>query len=504
MADHASNIQMVKQLANPIPERQLVNEVKKTYARLVIAENKCIEVIKNISQMPVTTVISLHQSLLYEHHDFFIASQHPAASPVVRSQAEKYQMPGRMWHYGIHSCLELLLERLLATPFMQDHILGFIYFSYSMVTLLLEQVPNFKGTWFECLGDLARYRMAVEDTDVTVRDIWAEVSRYWYNQYLYQRSETGQIQHHLGVLSRSDTLQRLFYYSKALLSVDPFANARESMIQLFNPILSEPAGGHILITSFVAAHGVLFMRMPSEQFDARSKFFLVNLRQGFSRLGREAQQGIFITCCNIAAIFQYGEENGALATDFARNPSTSTADAYVNAMQWASTTGHIDLNEHPYTDFSSQFAFRASSLAFHTLIVILGQASEPTMHPTVHASLAFLWCLSLHPAAMQRLEPLVPWLILANYLNTLLQPNIDITKIEAESFPRIDGTPTQQLPEDLLIRGHIWSRLYYPAKFFDQTGVDNDRPLIEEPWTMLPRRHRCLWLGVRIATVCRT
>ncbi|KAJ6018559.1 hypothetical protein N7499_003236 [Penicillium canescens] len=72
MANHASNIQMAKQLANPIPEKQLVNEVEKTYARLVIAENKCIEVIKNISQMPITTVISLHQTLIYEHHDFLL------------------------------------------------------------------------------------------------------------------------------------------------------------------------------------------------------------------------------------------------------------------------------------------------------------------------------------------------------------------------------------------------------------------------------------------------
>ncbi|KAJ6038279.1 hypothetical protein N7499_004224 [Penicillium canescens] len=237
-----------------------------------------------------------------------------------------------------------------------------------MVTLLLEQVPNFKGTWFECLGDLARYRMAVKDTDVTVRDVWAEVSRYWYNQYLDQRSEPGRIQHHLAVLSRSDTLQRFFYYSKALLSVDPFANARESMIQLFNPILSAPADRHTLTTSFVDAHGVLFLRMPSEQFDAQSKFLLVNLRQEVSWL----------------AILQYGEENGAFAADFVHDPSTSTTDAYVNTKQWASTTAPIDLNRHCYTDFSSQFAFRASSLAFHTLIVILGQASEPSMHPALH------------------------------------------------------------------------------------------------------------------------
>ncbi|KAJ5317573.1 DNA/RNA-binding domain E.t1.c1-type [Penicillium antarcticum] len=504
-----ANPQMIKQLeTNPITEEHLTHEVRAIYDGLVKVEKKCIEVIKYLSQMGLrtelsqdqwSTVISLHRMLLHEHHDFFLASQHPSASPAVKHLAEKYAMPARMWRYGIHSCLELLRKRL---PASLDHMLAFIYLSYSTMTLLLESVPHFRGTWIECLGDLARYRMAVEDTDVTDRDIWAGVSKYWYNQDTDACPETGRIQHHLAVLSRPDTLQQFFYYTKALISVRPFANARVSIAQLFNPILSAPADRHTLITSFVAAHGALFMRMPVEHFVARSKFFLSNLRQEVSRLGREGQQGVFITSCNIAAIFQYGDNDGVFATEFTFDENT-TADAYAISRQWASTTTPIDPNNHQYTDLASQFAFRASSLAFHTLIIILGQAGDPNLHPSVHASMAFVWCLTLIPAAIQRLEPLVPWTILANYLNTLLRPDINIAKIEDESFPRIEDTTSQQLPEDFLIRGQTWSRLYYPGKFFEETAIEDDRPLIGEPSTMLPRRHRCLWLGVRIATFSR-
>ena len=103
-------------------------------------------------------------------------------------------------------------------------------------------------------------------------------------------------------------------------------------------------------------------------------------------------------------------------------------------------------------------------------------------------------------AAIQRLEPLVPWTRLADYLNTLLQPDTNIAKIEDESFPRIDDTMSQQLPEDFLIGGRAWSQLYYPTDLMRQ-AIGDDRTLIEEPSTMLPRRHRYLWLGVRIATV---
>lgn len=36
------------------------------------------------------------ENLLVQHHDFFLATQHPAASPAIRNLAIKYAMPSRM------------------------------------------------------------------------------------------------------------------------------------------------------------------------------------------------------------------------------------------------------------------------------------------------------------------------------------------------------------------------------------------------------------------------
>ena len=84
-------------------------------------------------------------------------------------------MPARMWRHGIHSFLELLRQRLLHSL---EYMLTFIYLSYSMMALLYETVPAFEDTWIECLGDLSRYRMAIEDDDIRDREgiqhqIWA-------------------------------------------------------------------------------------------------------------------------------------------------------------------------------------------------------------------------------------------------------------------------------------------------------------------------------------------
>ena len=116
---------------HPITEEQLINEVRGIYAGLVMVEKKCIEIDKEqsesnseLSHQQWQTLISLHRTLLQEHHDFFMASQHPSASPVLTRLSEKYAMPARMWRYGIHAFLELLRHRL---PGSLDHMLTFIY-----------------------------------------------------------------------------------------------------------------------------------------------------------------------------------------------------------------------------------------------------------------------------------------------------------------------------------------------------------------------------------------
>ena len=495
--------EMIKQLqTHLVTEEQLINEVKEIYTGLVMVEKKCIESDRQqeqskakLSQPQWQTLVSLHRTLLYEHHDFFLASQHPSAGPVLKDLADKYAMPARMWRYGVHSFLELLRQKL---PDSMEYMLDFVYLSYSMITLLLESVPVFRETWTECLGDLARYRIAVEEFDKKDRELWAGVSRYWYNQDT--DLENGRIQHHLAVLARPDILQEFFHYTRALISVRAFPNAFDSMVRLVTPLMNVQKGS--LSTLFVTTHGALFMQAPAEEFVSRASVFLTTLREEISRVGQHRQEGVQLTSCNICAIFQYGSK-GVIETDFKLKSRNPTAEDRLAAMEWASSTTATTIPIHAtYGDLSSQLAFRASSLTFHTLIVMLSQIRDPNMYPSVHISMAFVWCLTLNPAAIQRLEPLVPWSLLATYLNTLFHLDTIISKIEDESFPLLDDSATQQLPEDLLIRGQAWSQVYYPERFFEGAPTEDKRPLIEGHSTDFTRRHRCLWLGVRIATVC--
>ncbi|KAJ5319154.1 uncharacterized protein N7506_011858 [Penicillium brevicompactum] len=498
--------EMFRQLKTlPITEEQLVNEVRGIYTGLVMVEKKCIEIDKQqaeskleLSPSQWQSLVAVHRTLLYEHHDFFLASQHPSSGSILRPLADKYSMPARMWKYAIHSFLELLRQKL---PGSMEYMLDFIYLSYSMMTLLLESVSHFKETWIECLGDLARYRMAVEEFDYKDRDLWAGISRYWYNQDAANIPENGRIQHHLAVLSRPDRLQQFFHYTKALTCVRPFASARESIANLVTPTLDIPPARLNLITSFVAAHGANFQQSSTAEFISRAKLFLSKLRKEVKMLGRQGQQGVYMTSCNIAAIFQFGDKNGIMEKEFIWKRPIPTAEGRMLSMQ--GTFGANPVTRPTYSDLSSQLVFRASSLAFHTLIVMLDQIGDQNMYPNVHISMAFVWCLTLNPAAIQRLEPLVPWARLTTYLNSLFGSDTAVSKIEAEEFPVSDDTSVKQLPEDFLMRGQAWSRLYHPENFFEGAPSEDDRPSIEQPSTLIPRIQRCLWLGVRIATFTR-
>ena len=75
----------------PISHDQLIVEVKGIYAGLVMVESKCVDVDKKqlleedqtrhtkLSKEQWQALIHLHKTLLHEHHDFFLASQHPSA-----------------------------------------------------------------------------------------------------------------------------------------------------------------------------------------------------------------------------------------------------------------------------------------------------------------------------------------------------------------------------------------------------------------------------------------
>jgi hypothetical protein len=173
-----------------ISNHQLDDEGKAIYSSLTMVENKCIHITRaravaaNESSKP-NDVLALghwkalieHQCwLLDEHHDFFLASQHPSASPLFRRSAAIHHMPVRMWNHAIHHFLELLERH---RPESTEYMLGFIHSAYRMIGLLYETVPAFENTWIECLGDLGRYRMVIECEDDCVRETWANVARSW-------------------------------------------------------------------------------------------------------------------------------------------------------------------------------------------------------------------------------------------------------------------------------------------------------------------------------------
>ena len=520
-----SNGMLLQPDTHPITEEQLVNEVRGIYAGLVMVEKKCMEIDRQQSQssnklndLQWQALIALHRTLLHEHHDFFLASQHPSASIALRKLAERYAMPARMWRYGIHSFLELLRHRL---PGSLEHMLTFIYMSYSMMTLLLESVPTFKETWIECLGDLARYRMAVEESDMRDREVWSGVARYWYNQAADKNPDIGRIQHHLAVLARPNIVQQLFYYTKSLVSVHPFPSAKDSILLLFNPLLDAAKTANSrhppLVMAFVSAHGIIFTKGSVNQFVGLVDTFLCLLDKYIGRVGAIfREQGVYIASSNYAAIFEYGQPDAIIPPMFDQKTmqSINPLERHKSARQfWESSNGSILSRPDPYfataliseeTNFteSAQILSYASHLAFSTLAIILERFGDKNVLPHVHISLSFLWCLALNPKSMIYVEAEVPWARVAVFLNTLIRHDTDIVKIEGGEFPYFETGTAQQLPEDFLIRGQSWSQLYYPENFFRDTSDDETRS-IELPSVIVPRTHRCLWLGVRIATVCQ-
>lgn len=499
----------------PISEAQLVNEVRGIYAGLVMVEKKCVEIDKQqanakkeISNGQWQALIALHRTLLHEHHDFFLASQHPAASQALQKLATKYAMPARMWRHGIHSFLELLRHRL---PGSLDHMLTFIYTAYSMMTLLMESVSTFQDTWIECLGDIARYRMAIEDADVRDREIWAGVARYWYRKTVDRNPNVGRIRHHLAVLARPNILRQLFFYTKSLVCVQAFPNTRDSILLLFNPILHPSQGQeqphHNAVVAFVKLHGILFVRQSMSSFVTAGDEFISFLDAYISEGFRYREQGANIASVNIASMLEYGNDDGVLMPTFRQALQDPTDRTKIAFEYWSTAPlpSSSPLAQNSGNDSHRECLRYASYFTFQTLRAVLDHTGNQDVVPHIHISLAFLWSLVLVPQAMSYVEAEVPWQKLGTFLNSICREiDMDNSDLQSESFPASSDSTRNALnvPEDLLMRGQSWTCFYYPTGFFNQTPLEDDDERSFESPSVPPRRaQRCIWLGHRIASV---
>ncbi|KAE8849629.1 hypothetical protein PTNB73_01360 [Pyrenophora teres f. teres] len=332
-----------------ISQEELVSEVKSIYAGLTMVESKCMHVDQNQATAAAQegesrtnlasdhwqALIALHRTLLHEHHDFFLASQHPSSSPALRYLAGKYSMPARMWKHGIHSFLELLRRHL---PASIDHMLAFIYLAYQMVALLYETVPAFEDTWIECLGDLGRYRMAIEDED--------------YVKAANKNPTVGRLYHHLAILARSHPLLQMYYYSRSLTSVKPFQSARDSIKILLDPIVEKARqttpDGRSNEENFIFAHALQFEHSSIE--DDMSGFlkakadFTEKLDITIGRVTKKWKDlGVYVAVANIAGWFNYGEDKISIRHAFLQQlyPPSSKDVAVAKAKAIAAAIAEV-------------------------------------------------------------------------------------------------------------------------------------------------------------------
>ena len=543
--DEAGHTMSKQPNTRPISTAQLVAEVKGIYAGLVMVEAKCIEVDNRQNALAQSSgqpprlnneqwqaLIALHRTLLHEHHDFFLASQHPSAGDALRALATKYSMPARMWRHGIHSFLELLRRRL---PDSLDHMLAFIYLAYSMVALLYETVSAFENTWIECLGDLGRYRMAIEDDDIRDREIWTGVARFWYSKAADKSCTTGRLYHHLAILARPYALKQLFFYSKSLTVVQPFASARESILTLFQPILESHHRSSAVETAFLKAHGLLFTEVETDRFNEVLDHFLALLDNQIGKVtAKWKEQGVYIAVANHAAMLGFGSADNLLVQHLRKRQTPTDDEAAVSEVDGANSglgmtpqvsgssqaqdgvatpsssgaatedqAGAVEASEPSETKKGScpTSSVNATQMSIRTLDLVLQRIGDPNVLPHVHVSLVFLYHLDASDPMIKSLVDQFPLGAMAKLLNTLVRTYKTHSRIEQASFPVPEKGLGRPLTEDYTLRGLIWAVGYFPEEWFSNASVDDEERSLELASMADDRKERILWLAYRISTV---
>jgi hypothetical protein len=395
--------------------------------------------------------------------------------------------------------------------------LAFIYLAYQMMALLYETVPAFEDTWIECLGDLGRYRMAIEDEDIRDRETWAGVARSWYSKAADKNPSIGRLYHHLAILARPNALQQLYYYARSLTCVKPFPSARESILTLLDPILgrSNASYSHALPidTSFIQAHGVLFGKVSTERFEDAMSAFQSQLDNHIGRVtAKWKEQGVHIAVTNIAGLFDYGHKDSNLRQilalyDKQRDRSANSSpqsdeDSRSSSPVEDSQTAITELDVPAKLDaLAVEFTFsRAYLLTMTTLSLVLRRIGDKNVLPHVHVILSFLSSLTPNKS-VARLIDRAPWTDIVLFLNTLLKSEKPEQIMPGTVFPteQADNLP---LPEDYLIRGQIWCQHYFPENWFAREHDEEDRYL-ELASTIKARTERVLHLGQHLASFDR-
>ncbi|OAA54897.1 hypothetical protein ISF_08168 [Cordyceps fumosorosea ARSEF 2679] len=484
----------------PISYEKLVSEVTGIYEGLIMVEFKCIQLTvdpktripddQELDSKQLQNLIGLHRTLLNEHHDFFLASSSPSATPSVRNLPKKYNMPGRMWRYGIQSFLELLRKRL---PGSREHMLTFLAIAYGIMTLQHETIPEFADSWLECLGDVARYRMAIEE-NAFEREIWTSASRSWYSTGSERLPEVGRMYHHLGILAKPDPLWELYYYSKSLCVPVPFPGAWDSIMSVFIPILRKPIHPDPSYRPtdpydelFVRVNAILLSGLQRDELQETVARFLGTLDRSIALRSKGwLQSGHCFAISLICSLVGYGAPSNPLQQSL---PQPVAGDA----------NGSLGDKKDIDGDMAKDKFETTRTFVMQTCNIVLRRKSDPNCLPFSHTVLVFLYYVAQHPKAMSLIEDEFPWTRVADLLNEAYPALMSAPRMADKNFPRPPANePLRPLPEDYGMRGFALSRDYFPKDWFSSEQIEDEEKMFEPPSLGDERRQRVLWLGRRI------
>ena len=527
---------LLQPVTKSISQEQLRVELRSIYSGLVMVENKCKDVDREQTRLAVEgdpnsrpslspkqwqALIALHKTLLHEFHDFFLASQHPAATPSLIKLAARNSMPARLWQFGIHNFLEVLRYRL---PESLDYMLAFIYTAYSLMTLLYETVPTFNDTWVEYLGDLGRYRMAIEDDDRRDKETWSGVSRYWYKKAADKNPNIGRLAHHLAILSEPFTFEQLSLYLRALTSITPFESAKRSVLTLLNPVLegkqdTAPQCSRVEII-FIKLIAIISKNERVNEFAENLHEWKIELTRLIHRSGSDFKScGALIVVCIAAALYEFGRSKSReplsliwRAQENRRNATLAEAAKKKNKSVIAMDQS-LSLPESQRPEALLQFAALpedewnvsllniglASTVAFVTFSIVLQFANNVNVYASIHEYLVLIWELVHYKEVMNLIEADILWTRLEAFLNhVVVQNNMNLDS--ANHFPH-SAKVERPLPEDYARQGLLYGRNYISQEYLDEAKVDSDEQAIEAPSMAALRKQRRFYLAREIASV---
>ena len=378
-------------------------------------------------------------------------------------------------------------------------------FSVASSVLYLDQSINCVH-----LGDLGRYRMAIED-DPKEREVWNHVARFWYNKSVDKSPTDGRFYHHLAILARPYSLEQLSLYTRSLTCVAPFETARVSIKTLFTPILQRKDTAQYE-TVLIWLHAILFTRQPSNsltQFDkALEELENSGLLDKYISKAPSGLNGMHAAVSNIAALFEYGTGKSTLRQAYEKAQKVKEPTEIDDSGILPLSTGSLEVDD---TDSepgaSAVFISYPSRLAFAILAIFLKKAQDNNVYPLLHVYLTFIWSLVIvqqawspvvNETVWKIIEKDIPWGAVCSFLNTLLaEPEAMTARVWAEDFPK----QHKPLPEDFVMRGQLYTWRYFPPTWFTDAIIDDDERMLDSPLTVRARKERLLWLGNRIASV---